>query len=108
MTTRKHYHVCVNMAGYMPDSDPEVHLTRYDAERSAAWHKEQFLEQGEEVNGRWVPEYKATGSLRSGLIQVDRYGDSRYSLPYYIHIDGPCRDAGCADWFDEEGNVVEM
>lgn len=108
MTTRKHYHVSVNMAGYMPDGDPEVYTTKAAAVAAGIWHKEQFQESGDLVGDKWVPEYAVRGSARLGGYVVERNGDNRYALPTYINVDvHPCRDASCAEWFDEDGEVIE-
>jgi hypothetical protein len=98
--TRKHYHVIVNMAGYMPDGDPEYYTSRRAAEAGAIWHKEQFLERDQQdAKGRWVPGYQVTGSARKGGFTAYRLDDGEVqptTLPMYITIEGPCRDAVCA------------
>jgi hypothetical protein len=106
--TRRHWHLSVNMAGYLPDGDPEVYTSKESAVAAAMWHKEQFQEQGDtNKNGNWVPFYRVFGNARKGGYMVERNGDNTYALPYYINVDGPCTDASCADWFNEDGEVID-
>lgn len=106
--SRKHFHVIVNMAGYMPDNDPDIVLTRRDAEASAKFHKDNFLEAGDlDDKGNWVPEYRAYGSARTGGYRIERTPYDPYSLDYYISIEGPCTDAACDDYFTDDGELDE-
>lgn len=107
MSSPKHYHVSCNMAGYLPDSDPELFLTLADAQEGALYHAENFREQGDtDGRGRWVPEYRVRGNKREGYV-VSRHPYDAYSLDYYISISDPCTDASCADYFTEEGELDE-
>lgn len=84
---RRHYHVGMNIPGYLPDGDVEVYTRRKDAERRAAEMKRQVLEDNWEPEvDRWV----ASGSARSGDIWLER-PDVTYDLGLHIWIH-PCED----------------
>ena len=69
---RRHYHVnSGSQGGYLPD-DGAVHTARREAELDAAERANQYRQDGDTVNGKWLPTYIVTGSARDGFYTVER------------------------------------
>lgn len=69
------YAVIVNIAGYLPEGEPEIYRNLTDARNGAQWHAEQFREL----------EYKVKGNKREGYVAQRDFSDP-YELPTYISI----------------------
>lgn len=84
-----HYHVIVNMPGYLPDSDePELYESFRDAQRGAKWHRDDLREAG------YTRQFSF--NLRRGWYMTD---PKRYGRCYAVSI-ADCSDAECAPVYD--------
>jgi hypothetical protein len=87
----EHYHVVVNMPGYLPDNDVEIYHRKRDAHSSALWYANSYRE----LNDDLTPEdgkYHVLGSARSGGYVVTRLG---WKLLITIET---CFDSICDDY----------
>ena len=88
----KHYHVFVEMPGYLPENEPEIYPTRKQAEAAAKWHADGYRDMiADSQPYPTAAEWQVTGSARSGRYTVER---GPYALPTYITI-ATCDDATC-------------
>ena len=78
------YTVVVNMAGYLPNNEPECYRTKRDAQAGAKW---------------WADDYRddetrlVTGNARSGYTVGARNPTERpFTIPTYITVYDTCPD----------------
>jgi hypothetical protein len=88
---KAHYHVVVNMAGYMPDTEPGLYQTKRDAQDAALWHAEDFRNDIADGEG---DTRTVRGNKRDGYVIDD--SANPYHLPTYISIN-ECYESDCGE-----------
>jgi hypothetical protein len=88
---KAHYHVVINLAGYMPDSEPNYCTTLTDARNVAQSHADDFRNFIADGEG---DTHTVLGNKREGYVIDDPANP--YHLPTYISIN-ECYESDCAD-----------